>query len=63
VSKKRIVMGKSKFADFMLIYAAISSAAIGLLALFAKLYLDGVGCLALGVALLAFDRWSRKRGF
>ncbi len=56
-------MGKSKFADFMLIYAAISSTIVGLFALFAKMYLAGVGCLALGVALFGFDHWTKKRGY
>jgi hypothetical protein len=56
-------MGKSKFADFMLLYSAASSTIIGLLSLYAKLYWIGLGCLAMGIACFAFDRWARKRGY
>jgi uncharacterized membrane protein YiaA len=56
-------MGKSKFADFMLIYVSISATMVGLFALYAKLYLKGAGCLALGVGLFAADRLARRRGF
>jgi hypothetical protein len=55
-------MGKSKVADFMLLYGAVSVTLVGLWGLYAKMYWTGLGCLAMGAACFAFDRWARKRG-
>lgn len=56
-------MGKHKFIDFMFLYGATSSTIVGLWALYLKMYWAGLGCLAMGIACFAFDRWARKRGF
>jgi hypothetical protein len=54
-------MGKHKVIDFWFLYGATVSTIVGLWGLYLKMYWTGLGCLAMGIACFAFDRWARKR--
>ena len=54
-------MGKHKFIDFWFLYTATGSTVVGLWLLYLKMYWQGLGLVAVGIAFFAFDRWARKR--